>query len=466
MATSHSRHAGRRLAAAAAFVWLAGIAAQALADYALIEHDGLNVRAAVNGAATLITDSEICFGVPSGQGWCNYTGPDADSDDPDITRFDAFVQARLAGDYALGAAGRLFGEVSYAAAMSAGAGDMYGLNADNPKKVYLELANLGWASGDPLFGLGDLQITVGKQRFGIGDGFLIYDGLSDLYHVAYYSAPGKAFDDETVVVQFDADPVRAKAFVVRTPGNHHVDDGWSKKGSDYAGFDVEFAFEGRGVIGLTRFDIRKAPRQRAYEDASVTSLRGQGNPFTVAGMSPLFLASEVAFQRGGGGNVDANAWYLETGYKFEDAPWAPYLGYRYSLFSGDDPNTPGKNETWSSLVPGFTRAWGTWFQGEIISNYLWHSNLRVHMLRATAAPADSLSANLLLYDFDYDQPPGGVTARDVAHELNLIVDWTVSSNAGFSFISGIAWPDDGLAQRTGFGDETSTILGIYGWVSY
>ncbi len=133
MTVSHSHRVSRRLAAAVAFVWLAGIPAQALADYTLIEQDGLNVRAAVNAAAVFIADREICFGVPSGQGWCNYTGPDTDSDDANPSRFDGFVQARLAGDFSLGGAGRLSGQASVVAAMSAGAGDMYGLNADNPK---------------------------------------------------------------------------------------------------------------------------------------------------------------------------------------------------------------------------------------------------------------------------------------------------------------------------------------------
>ncbi len=315
-------------------------------------------------------------------------------------------------------------------------------------------------------GLGEdaLQITFGRQRLQIGDGFLVSDAMSDLYHVAYYSAPGKAFDDESVVVQLDAGPLRFKGFRVGVRGSDEVDDGWNRKGIELAGIDAEYAVEGRGSIGLTRFEVRDAPlRPDSYEGMDVTSLRGQGNPFGPEGMAPLFLSGEYAVQRGGAGDIDANAWYLEAGYKFADAPWAPYLGYRYSLFSGDDPNTTA-NEAWWQLLPGFTRAWRTWYQGEIISNYLWHRNLRVHQLRATAAPMDGVSANLLLYDFDYDEPSG--TDRNVARELDLIVDWTVIPNAGFSFINGIAWPDDGLVQSGGFGNETSMMFGIYGWVSY
>ena len=196
---------------------------------------------------------------------------------------------------------------------------------------------------------------------------------------------------------------------------------------------------------------------------STVSLRAQGTPFTQAGWRPLFLSGEFVRQTGGDREVDAHAWYLEAGYTIEDAPWTPYVGYRYSLFSGDDPATGG-DEAFKPLFSGAGRGWGTWYQGEVTSNYLWHSDLRLHLLRAAVSPLDDLTFSAFLYDIDFDAPrPGG---RDAARELNVVVDWTIASNAGLSAFFGIAFPDDGLARTAGFGDETSRVFGLYAWASY
>ena len=159
------------------------------ADVALFDSGGASARLAMNAVAAYIGHTEICFGVPSGAGWCG-------QDDADIAWLDSFVHARLIGDYAAGTAGRLFGEVSYVAAMTRGDGEMYGYTSHGPEELFHEHLFVGWASGDALPELGTdaLKVSWGDQRFSIGDGFLIHDGASDVgQRLAYYAGPRKAF---------------------------------------------------------------------------------------------------------------------------------------------------------------------------------------------------------------------------------------------------------------------------------
>lgn len=446
------RPARRRIAlglAAAVLPWMAGPAG---ADVALFDSGGANARLALNAVAAYMAHTEICFGVPSGAGWCG-------QDDADIAWLDSFVHARLIGDYTAGAVGRLFGEVSYVAAMTRGDGEMYGYTGHGPEDLFREHLFVGWASDDALPELGTdaLKVSWGDQRFRIGDGFLIADGASDLgRRLAYYAGPRKAFKKSTVV-RLDTSPVGGAAFL--------LDSRADKGGTRLAGVDVAYTDSVRGTVGLTWFNVvddERAPGA-SLSGMGTVSLRAQGTPFTQAGWRPLFLSGEFVRQTGGDSRVDAHAWYLEAGYTLERAPWTPYVGYRYSLFSGDEPAT-GDDEAFKPLFSGAGRGWGTWYQGEITSNYLWHSDLRLHLLRASASPLNNLTFSALLYDIDFDVArPGG---RDAARELNVFVDWTIVPDAGLSAIFGIAYPHDALSRTAGFGDETSRMFGLYAWASY
>lgn len=446
--------AGVPLAAAAVAALACG---GARADTVLFDNEGMTLRFGASAAAAYLNEPNACYAADG----------DSECTAADVSWLDGFVKVKLAGDYEMGAAGRLFAEADGYAAATFGDGDPYGINKDG-REFASDVHHVGWASGDAIPGIGTdaLKITLGNQKFAVGDGFVIADAVSDyLRGVAFYSAPLKAFHN-SATARLDAGPVRGAVFLLDSAD----DDGRGE--TRIVGLDLEFVDGTLGTVAATVMKVEDDARayEASIEGMHVASVRAQGHPLADAGWGPLFASGEYVTQWSGndGKIMDAKAWYAEAGYTFEDVPWKPYFGYRRSIFSGDDPNTD-HDEGYKFLYPGFTRGWGTWFQGEVFTNYIWHSNLRVHMLQARFAPADDLAVTANLYDIDFDvAPPGADGNRNGALEFNAMVDWTINANMGLTPIFGISFPDDGLSNSTNrsFGDDTGYLFGLYAWASY
>ena len=77
--------------------------------------------------------------------------------------------------------GDFYGAGSVMGAFSHGDTDAVGLARGNPRRASAEELYAGWKSADlfPHLGQDALKLTVGKQAFYIGDGFLIGDGHLD-----------------------------------------------------------------------------------------------------------------------------------------------------------------------------------------------------------------------------------------------------------------------------------------------
>ena len=462
---ARGRLAGVPLAAAA----LAALAcAGARADTVLFEGDGATLRFGANAAAAYLNEPNACYAADG----------DSECTAADVSWLDGFVKVKLAGDYDMGAAGRLFAEADgHAGIVAFGEGDPYGIGEDG-RELASDVHHVGWASGDAIPGLATdaLKITLGNQKFTIGDGFVIADAVSDyLRGVAFYSAPMRAFHD-SATAQLDAGPVRGAVFLLDSAEDAHRGE------TRIAGLDLEFVDDALGTVGTTVMKVRGDSRApgASIEGMHVLSVRAQGHPLANAGWAPLFASGEYVTQWGGNDRktIDAEAWYAEAGWTFEDTPWKPYFGYRRSVFSGDDPATRDLDEGYKFLYPGFTRGWGTWFQGEVFTNYIWHSDLRVHLLQARFAPADDLAVTANFYDIDFDIAPSDARGnRNGALEFNAMVDWTINANMGLTPIFGISFPDDGLSSQLRrdkhgnilgprFGDDTAYLFGLYVWASY
>ncbi|MCZ3030374.1 hypothetical protein NYY88_18895, partial [Acinetobacter baumannii] len=92
----------------------------------------------------------------------------------------------------------------------------------------------------------------------------------------------------------------------------------------------------------------------------------------------------------------------------------PYVSYRYSRFSeGFDP-----------LFYGFSRGYGTWFQGEVAGNYAgpFNNNSRIQNVTFKVSPLQNLNVGAVLFDFKtIDRNLG----NNDSHELDLYAEWHV-----------------------------------------
>lgn len=382
------------------------------------------------------------------------------------------------GDYAEGAVtagfeaaaplggrrGELYGGLAAIGALTAFGTDAAGTNVPDETVTDVALGRyfVGWRSGDLLAADGGaaapdagedeerptIDISVGKQEYEAGSGFLFQGGGTDGGdRAAYWVGPRSAYERTAIARLAAGDLGLALAYLSPDDDPDTNTELWTT--------DATYSLGTLGAVGggYTRiFDSDLESR----DGLDVYDVRAELTPLAPLGVLPgLVLKGELAFEEND--NVEAHGYYGEVGYLFrEGQPWETYLSYRYAFFSGDDPDSRD-DETFDPLFYG-TRDenyWGDWDQGEILGEYVVaNSNLKSHMVRLATAPTEKLGVSLLYYYFLLDEPGSfGVGDDKLAHEIDLIVDYELNENVAFSVVGAAARPEDGGEELTG-GDDT------------
>ena len=359
---------------------------------------------------------------------------------------EGYLKYGLSFDQGLGAAGSSYGAFSLLSSATWGDGDAAGFTDGSERTTKIEDAYLGWRSGALFEALGEngVDVSFGRQNVMVGDGFLINGdalnigkGLADGEFNrggSYYLAARKAFDQTAVLRLGGQQGWRGDLMWLKS------DNRAQAKTELYVG-TLEHVADA-GTVGLTFIRTRDvdehyaSPAQLEREGMKTYSLRGAGN----AGVENLSLSGEYAWQDRDQGS-DEKAWYLEAGWTFADVAWSPSVTYRYSRFS----------EGYDPLFYGFSRGFGTWFQGEVAGNYAgpFNSNSGVHHVGLRASPLENLSVGALWFDFDtLDRDRGDFSGR----ELNLYAEWGLTENL-------VVMPVVGLYQPKKSAEEGGTQLG-------
>lgn len=371
--------------------------------------------------------------------------------DHDVDYGEGFVEPRLDLDYQTEKYGEFYGAVAAIGAQTIG-GDPGGYTSHSPNDVSVGQLFAGWKSGDLLsssFGKDALTVSGGRQDFHIGDGFLVWDGNFDAGgDGAYWLAPRTAFDNTTIVT-LNTGPVHADTFYLKSDkDNDH---------SELAGTNVEYHKDGFGTLGATYFNIFDSD-DKLYirKGMNVASMRV--SDIKIPSVDGLTVRGEYAREWGGrnGIKTDAYGWYAEIDYSLASyLPWSPTLSYRYSAFSGDSNPDNKTNTSFDPLFFGAGRGWGTWYQGEIVGEYLlFNSNNRVNTVQLNVKPADSLSTGLIYFNFSLDKGNYGgssVKSKSFANEVDLYADWSVNDHLYMGAVGGIGFA--GAAAKQAFGNN-------------
>jgi alginate export protein len=354
----------------------------------------------------------------------------------------------LDGALALGDWGALFGRASAIAARSQGL-DAAGSNVDDryAGDVEADDAYLGWRSGDLLPGLGRdaLELSVGKQHYQIGNGFFLLDGATDGgERGAFWLAPRKAFY-MSAVARLTTGPYRAELFYLR-PNDHPFSS------TDAVGGNFEYTAGETGTIGFTYMKVVGSDNA-SRSGLDLFDWRAALTPLPVD--RALSLGAEYATELRSG-RSHADAWYTEAGYTFEQRPWTPFLGYRYSQFSGDRPSSR-ESELWDPLFYGY-HDWSTWYVGEIMGNFVAQNrDLRMHTARLSLHPHETLTTQLIYNYYALLEPVTRIAARDenpraanirshhLGQSFDLVTDWAPKS--WLSFTGTVSALDPGAGMR-------------------
>ncbi|AVD89985.1 alginate export family protein [Pseudomonas sp. SWI44] len=359
------------------------------------------------------------------------------------SRFEGFVLPGLKLTGPQTSIGTFFGGVSAVGAMTRGGSDAAGLTHDDPERISLEQAYVGWKSADlfPSLGKDAITLSAGRQNFMIDNGFLIGDGHTDQgKDGAAWIGPRTAFSN-TLIAQLNTGKVHADLFDLRA--NANIDYLDYKEHLRLRGANLEWR-DTWGTLGATYYHTLDTDNA-ARNGVDVYDLRAKGTPFSAV---PQFtLAGEYVWERGGDDHKTAHGWYAQGNYAFTDLPWTPTVSYRRTQYSDD----------YDPMTYGYGGEYGTWYQGEIVGEYmLFNTNLDIDMLKLALQPQKELGLGLIGYHYRLENAStNGVTSRDFGNEVDLYANWTVTPTVTLSALYGMALPGDAAKQMYGDNNRSS-----------
>lgn len=375
-------------------------------------------------------DSELELAIEAGAGTFHSDSSYAiaRTDDDAVNWQEGYVNARLKGLLRLNEAGEMYAGTGLVSSAVLGDGDAAGFSTGDERRTSLDALYLGWRSGQSLAALGDngLDISVGRQGFVIGDGFIINsDGLnvgkglgSDLNRGGvYYMAARKTFDN-TAIVRIGGDKgLRADLFRLQS-------DNRVMGEPTFTGINVEHISDLGTFASLYLKTESNGEFANPVRDGQKTvSGRYAGN----AGIENLTLSTELVRQVSGDTTTVAHAGYAEAGWSFADAPWSPTLAYRFSSF----------DEHYDPLYYGFSRGFGTWFQGEVAANYAgpFSTNTDIHLVSLKASPAENLNLGINHFSFGNHKTDAALGNMN-ASELDIYAEYFPSETMMISPLVG------------------------------
>jgi hypothetical protein len=348
---------------------------------------------------------------------------------------EGFIKYGLSVDQTLGSAGSVYGTANLVTSGTWGDGDAAGITDGTERTTKFDEAFAGWRSGElfPVLGKDGVDLSFGRQIITLGDGFIINDdglnfgkGPADgklNRGGAYYLAARHAFDETAVVRLGGKDGLHGSMMWMKSNNRSQAD-------TEMAAGTLEYT-AAPGTLGLTYIhgisvdDRYASDFQKQREGMNIYSLRGAGN----AGIENAHFAFEYAWQDKDAG--DEKAWYTEAGYTFANLPWSPDLTYRYSRYS----------KNWDSMFNGFSRGYGTWFQGEVASNYSgpFNSNTSVQHVALKVKPVDGVTVGALFFDYKTLHKSDALNLD--GRELDLYAEWAVSEHLIVTPLLGLYKPN-------------------------
>jgi Alginate export len=361
--------------------------------------------------------------------------------------FEGYVKPALSGQYTLASTeSELYGKVSAVGERTYGSvPSVFGedISSFGPEDLYF-----GWRSGTALtIGENAVDLSIGRNQYQLGHGFLLYDGASEGgSRGGYWTNARKAFELAAIARFRPSGPHAVEMFYLDKDELPENDTGSKLWGANY---EYTIGKDKDTTLGATYMKWFADPEKKPGRDGlNVFNIRAYTAP--VPSAPNLTFEFEYASERNGDA-LDSNAWTLQGAYQLKDNSWKPKLSYRYAFFQGDDPATPA-NENFDPLFLGFYD-WGSWWQGEIAGEYfLSNSNVKSQQIRAHFTPSESVSGGLMFYKFSLDHPQAlgpEVTEKDVASEIDAYTDWKLNDNFTLTFVGAYADPGKAVQQFSG-----------------
>lgn len=346
---------------------------------------------------------------------------------------EGFVQTGLYGMAPLSSATYAYGGAS--AILSGSVGQELFTDEDRAY-VGIEDAFLGVVGGEATEEGRRLiyNASIGRQRFSIGDGFLIANTAANGGDRGALQSNPRWAADMLALAQVKYNNTLFEAFYV-DPDELPVIDGKTK----IYGVNFETRLWNELDVGATFLQVPES--DFAYftttgnfsrQGLQVYDARLRWQPYP-AGIAGPYVAAEAAFQRNENFDMAASGFYGEAGWNFAEMAWSPTISYRYAQFSGDDPAT-SRFERWDPLLSGGNGE--QWVEGINHFKVFQNSNLIAHRIQARFRPTPQIEMvpQLWLFRAQSTTNLGGNPAlsflgsKDLGYEFNLTAKYFMSKN--------------------------------------
>lgn len=316
------------------------------------------------------------------------------------------------------------------------------------------------------------NLTVGRQRFTLANGFLLANTAANGQERAALQANARWSSDLLALARVRYNDTLFELFYV-DPDELPVID----TGTVYVGANFETQpLEGLN-LGLTYLTAKESSFNYfsptgeiigTREGLQVYDARFTYSPNPPGEAGPFFGA-EYAVQRNRNFDMDARAGWIEAGYSAPRARWSPTVSYRLAMFSGDDPDT-ATYERWDPMLSGGTGE--QWVQGANHFKVVQDSNVIAHRIQARFRPSPKVEIVPQLWAFyaDSETNIGGNPAltfldgKEYGFEANVTGKWFVSRN---TYVHGhLAYTVPGDATKAALGGDAKDWFSAMLFVRY
>lgn len=369
--------------------------------------------------------------------------------------WESLIRPGIEGTFVVSNYQKIYGRMDAVQANTGTEIDGYGTNIGlgSVSSFRIDSAYAGWRSGNLFSSMGEdfLDISFGRQSYLAGTGFLFSTQGGGGYQRAAYYLGGRRSADYAGIIRMKSGGWSGDLLYLKA-------DDLADSDTRAGGATMDYSFKGLANIGGGFYSI--ASDRPARDSMKIYDIRGGVNPFAMSGslsaLSPLKFEAEYVQEKKDAEFGDGKGWYVSASYPFEHIAWNPVLTYRYASF----------NAQYDTLFYGCTE-WGSWFQGEIIGEYvLWNNNLNSDMFKLKIQPLEPVTLNLIYYHFTLDAPASlGVESNEYADELDVIIDWAVDKHLTLTLVGAYAKPNNAAIQHTG-GDDPWSYMMLYGCVKF
>jgi hypothetical protein len=303
-----------------------------------------------------------------------------------------------------------------------------------------------------------LDVSAGRRDFELPGDFLVSPipgSVNAGDRGGSYIGARKAYRD-TFSAKYGDGRLQLQAFYLRPDRLPQRDDR-----SQYAAGVIRWDDREHLEASLTYLAVVRSDARYALPDGGSVPKEGLQtiNPRLVltdpVGLTGTSLAGEYAYQWNGAGEISAQAWYAQAGYR-APLPWTPHLSLRYATFSGDDP----RSSTYGRFDPILSGKQDFWLQGMNFGKVQGNTNLRSWRASLRGNPTPSTNLVLDYYHLTADRlnnvgsavtPAQQLTDERLAHEVMFTASWFATPNLYTSFLTSWTRPMQGLEDALGPG---------------